>query len=456
MKTGVQFKAYPTKAQKLALCQWMGCARAIWNAKCEENKYYTQYARKYHPIGTYAPVDATYSQFKDNELTPWLKKCPSQILRNSATNWYKTYCGFMQGENGKPKRKPKGDKGSIYLTNELYRFEQNEKGDWLLYVGVKRNNIGVLEVNFHREFEIPKSLTITRKGGDYFVSFCYDLPTENNKPAKDQEQLFQYFQSLSEDQLQALVKPMDRGVVIAVQTDTESYDFTPEQKRKMEKTEKYIKRQQKKLSRQVKGSNRRKKTKHKIGKAHKKIRNIRKDFCHKTSRAIVDSAPGIVGMEDLKVKNMTKRPKAKQDENGKYLKNNAAQKAGLNKSILNKGWGILGIFTQYKAARAGKAVFKIAPNGTSQECAKCHHTHPDNRKTQAEFKCVKCGHVDNADHNAAEVIKYRTVKLVVHAGTVLSSNGRLDTGRGADRKTEAASAAFADGNEASTKEAIAA
>ncbi len=35
---------------------------------------------------------------------------------------------------------------------------------------------------------------------------------------------------------------------------------------------------------------------------------------------------------------MTKKPKAKKGEKGKWLKNNARVKAVLNKSILDKSW----------------------------------------------------------------------------------------------------------------------
>ena len=35
---------------------------------------------------------------------------------------------------------------------------------------------------------------------------------------------------------------------------------------------------------------------------------------------------------------MTRRPKAKQDEQGRFISNKAKQKSGLNKAILNVGW----------------------------------------------------------------------------------------------------------------------
>ena len=83
---------------------------------------------------------------------------------------------------------------------------------------------------------------------------------------------------------------IDRGVVRPVQAGSEVFDLTPEQKRNKEGRERYLKRYQRRLSKQRTGSSRRYKTKKKIADCHQKIANIRKDFCHKTSRKIVDKA----------------------------------------------------------------------------------------------------------------------------------------------------------------------
>ncbi len=120
---------------------------------------------------------------------------------------------------------------------------------------------------------------------------------------------------------------------------------------------------------------------------------------------------------------MTRRPKPKKDAKGKFLPNKARAKAGLNRQILDKNWHKLEVYTQYKAHQAGKAFFKVAPNHTSQECAHCHHIHPDNRRSQARFPCRSCGHTDNADFNAAKVIRWRAIQYITNAGTELSSRG---------------------------------
>ncbi|WP_199525032.1 helix-turn-helix domain-containing protein, partial [Pseudoalteromonas sp. bablab_jr011] len=46
MLTGIKLRANPTSHQKLVLSQWMGCARSIWNAKVDEEKYFRTFARK--------------------------------------------------------------------------------------------------------------------------------------------------------------------------------------------------------------------------------------------------------------------------------------------------------------------------------------------------------------------------------------------------------------------------
>jgi putative transposase len=454
MLLGIQLKANPTGRQKLILSQWMGCARFIWNAKCDEERYYTTFARKYYPIGTYAPIDQKASQFKNKELTPWLYECPSQIIRNAAVNWYQTFQKFIKGQCGKPKHKPKTDKGSVHLTRELFKFDTGEDGVTRLFIGTKTNNIGYLSFKSHRSFQLPNSIYLKKERGQYTISFCYNDEKRDQHSLTAHEHLA-YLKGADKKYLNDHVIGIDRGVANPAQADNQFFDFTSGQKKNLTKTERYIKRLQRRLAKQKqKTSRRRAKTKHRISSHHAKCRNIRKDFCHQTSRTLVNSSAKVFIFEDLKTANMTKAPKAKQDEHGKFISNNAKQKAGLNKAILSKGWHQLEIFTKYKANQAGKALFKVSAHYTSQECANCGHIHPDNRKSQALFHCGCCGHIDHADRNASLVIKKRAIKLILDTGTVLSERGVLtsaDTGRGAKSQPGKGTALSASGNEPSKK-----
>ena len=276
MLQGIKLLAHPTEKQKQVLSQWMGCARVIWNAKCQDEQYMTRFARKYLPIGTYAPVDQTYAQYKNKALTPWLYSCPSQILRNSAVNWYQTYWDFIKGECGKPKIKSKSATASIYLTNELFKFVVGEDGNTRLFIGTKKNNIGFLSLKIHKRFKLPNSITIKRERGKYYVSFSYGKNSERNLDFNRDN--LHYLQKASSQWLINHVVGIDRGVAIPAQTQDMSYDFSCEQKKNVKGRQKYIKRMQRKLARQKKGSKRRHRTKQRVANLHGKIANIRNDF----------------------------------------------------------------------------------------------------------------------------------------------------------------------------------
>ncbi|SEI57071.1 putative transposase [Allopseudospirillum japonicum] len=459
MLTGIKLRANPTSGQKLVLSQWMGCARSIWNAKVDEERYYRTFARKYYPIGTYAPIDQKTSQFKSKELTPWLYKCPSQIIRNSAVNWYQTYQKFMKGACGRPKRKPKTDRGSLYLTREVFRFDRCEDGNLRLFIGTKTNNIGYLSFKAHAKFQIPNSLYVRKERGQYYVSFCYENEKDESELLSNAEHLA-FLQGSTKEYLEEYTIGVDRGVAIPAHAGSMTFDFCDNQKKHMSKSDRYIKRLQRKLARQQKGSSRRNKTKHRIATHHAKKANIRNDFAHKASRSLVDCKAKVIVFEALSTSRMTRKPKARKDEQGRYISNKAKQKAGLNKSILNVGWHMIETYTQYKAYQAGKAVFKIPAPYTSQECAKCDHTHPDNRKSQELFVCGHCGNTDNADNNASLVIKKRAINLILDTGTVLSDDGVLqlksDSGRGGNRKTSRAKSSTSSVQRSVKKEKLAA
>lgn len=333
MLTGIKLRANPTASQREKLSRWMGCARVIWNAKCDEERYYRTFARKYYPVGTYAPVDQTAAHFKDTELTPWLSECPSQIIRNTAVNWYNTYRKFLKGVCGRPKRHPKTDRASIYLTRELFRFDRCADGVTRLFIGTKTNNIGYLSIKNHAAYNLPNSLYIRKERGQYFVSFCY----EDGKPeAASYTDDLAMLAGADRAWLEENTVGVDRGVAVPVQAGDLALDYLPSQKHHTARAGRYIKRLQRRLARQQKGSNRRNRTRQRLSGYHAQRANIRTDFAHQTSRTLVNGARVIV-FEALKTQRMTRRAKPVQDESGRYLPNQRKAKSGLNAAILNVG-----------------------------------------------------------------------------------------------------------------------
>ncbi|QFQ96985.1 transposase [Streptomyces phaeolivaceus] len=125
----------------------------------------------------------------------------------------------------------------------------------------------------------------------------------------------------------------------------------------------------------------------------------RKDWCEKTSTMLARSYDR-VRFEKLNIKTMTAKAKAKPDPDDpdQYLKNGRAAKAGLNRSILAQGWGLLRQRTGDKAP--GRVVDVPAPY-TSLRCSACGWIDKNSRKSQAEFVCSSCGFACNADTNAS-------------------------------------------------------
>lgn len=79
---------------------------------------------------------------------------------------------------------------------------------------------------------------------------------------------------------------------------------------------------------------------------------------------------------------------------------------------------------RYKCAAAGIAVVAVSPAYTSQQCHLCGTIDRRNRKG-ARFDCVRCGHSDDADINAAKNIRDRH-NPAIDGGTGCLSTTHMD------------------------------
>ena len=122
------------------------------------------------------------------------------------------------------------------------------------------------------------------------------------------------------------------------------------------------------------------------------IANARKDFLHKATTTISKSH-ALVCIEDLQVRNMSGSAKGNSEQPGKKV----SRKSGLNRAILDQGWGEFRRQLGYKVAWNGGMLLAVAPHHTSQTCPCCGHVSKDNRQTQAKFLCVDCGYESHAD-----------------------------------------------------------
>jgi putative transposase len=157
---------------------------------------------------------------------------------------------------------------------------------------------------------------------------------------------------------------------------------------------------QRALARKKPGSHNRRKAAQRVQRIYRKVGDIRKDFLHKTSTAIAQNH-GVVVLETLDVRNMVASARGTAEQPG----NNVRAKAGLNRAILDQGWYTFEQMLTYKLKKLGGQLLHAPAAYTSQRCSGCAHTTPDNRRAQAAFCCVSCGHADNADTNAAKNLR---------------------------------------------------
>ena len=109
-----------------------------------------------------------------------------------------------------------------------------------------------------------------------------------------------------------------------------------------------LRRAQRSLARKAKASQRRRKQRRRVARLHEHVANIRRDFHHKTARALVQ-AFDVICHEDLQVKNMV-------------------QNHCLAQSISDAAWGQFIAILYGKAEGAGRRMIAVDPRGTSQTC----------------------------------------------------------------------------------------
>jgi putative transposase len=143
-------------------------------------------------------------------------------------------------------------------------------------------------------------------------------------------------------------------------------------------------------------SGNRRRAKQKLAKLHRMVTNRRRDFHHQTARRLVDTCD-VIAVESLAIASMTRSVSGTVQQPGR----NVAAKSGLNRSILDAGWGQFLVILLAKAEGAGRRVVKVTPWRTSITCNVCGAC--CERPRQDTVVCPTHGSMD-ADLNAARNI----------------------------------------------------
>jgi putative transposase len=309
---------------------------------------------------------------------PWFKDVYSQVLQNSLKRLDDAYDGFYNEGKGYPKYKKRGQWDSItYPQYKTFPVDNM----------VTVPKIGKIKIVYHRH--IPKearikTLTIEKDGGKWFACFSFEVIHTHVEPKQDLSKSI----------------GIDMGLIDFYYGSDGSHIEVP---RYLRKSEEKLKKLQRRFSKTEKRTKKWYKILKSLQKAHYKVKCQREDFLHKQANRLLQEYDIIVH-EKLNIAGMKKRPKVKQDENGKYLPNNASAKGGLNKSISDVSWGKFFEILKYKGLVQGKTVIAIDPKYTSQICSGCGNVVEKSLSTRTHI-CPFCGLILPRDYNSALYIK---------------------------------------------------
>jgi putative transposase len=368
-----KFLLEPTTRQRAALECVLDLQRELYNAALQERRGAWKWNRR-----SVSYFDQTKELTELRQLRPDILSFGVTVCRGTLRRLDRAFDGFFArckaGEKpGFPRFRGPGSFDSVQWGDTNGWALNEDAGRLRLY------GIGQVTVKLHRPIRgTPKTITIKREGKRFWVSVqCVDVPAEP-LPATGKS------------------VGIDLGVDNLVATSDGRLIEGP---RFAKRAQAGLEKAQQDLSTKVRGSKRREKAKQRVGAHHRRIANQRRDFHHQVSRQLVDDHDLIV-YEDLKIKNMTRRPKPRPDGNGGHEANGARAKSGLNRSIHDAGWGALQAMIVYKAESAGREVIAVDPRNTSRTCASCGHVSSGNRHG-AVFRCTRCGQEAHADINAA-------------------------------------------------------
>jgi len=369
MRLAYQAEIRPTPRQIGALFQHAGNARWAYNWGLHQHREaYEKWVAEGKPkkwkgwpnaISLHRALNVLKKAAPEDGGVPWMYEASKAAPQEALRDLDKAFRNFLSGRTKYPrfKSRSKGIGGfrlSGKITADTHTIQLPRIGKVKFQPG-ERN---YLPWGKHAQ------VSVTEQAGRWFVSVVGPEVAEaapNGGPA------------VGLDLGVARLATLSDGTII-------------ENPKALQRSQKKLKRLQQEVSRKRKGSANRTKARAKLAKAHARVRNVRCDALHKATTTIAKSH-GKVVIEDLKVQNMTR--------------GGGARKRGLNRVVLDASFGEFRRLLEYKGKLYGCEVVAVPPHYTSQRCSMCGHVEKGNRTSQAEFRCLSCGHEANADLNAA-------------------------------------------------------
>ncbi|AOW99720.1 transposase [Moorena producens PAL-8-15-08-1] len=375
MRAAYQYRLRLTKAQEYEIEKWLDLLRCQYNYLLADRfNWYEQNRCSIDscPLICYLPdlrnnpdyfsQKKTLPQLKKDR--PWYKVVQSQVLQDCVKRVDLAFKRFIKGDsNGKKSGRPRFKGKNRYNSFTFPSLYKNPINGNILTLP----KFGKVRMIYHRPipegFKI-KTATITRKADGYYVTLSIQDDTVPDVIPVD-----------------SVKNPIgiDMGLKSFLIKSDGSEVPIPQYYRKAQKRLKKI---QKAVSRSKKGSNNRNKVVKRLGKAHKKVADTRRDFNFKTSKELLDNYD-LIAHEKLNIKGLARTK--------------------LAKSVLDAGWAQFLSILSNKAENAGLVTIAVNPRNTSQNCSNCGTKVPKKLKNRIH-SCPSCGYTEDRDVNAAKNI----------------------------------------------------
>lgn len=394
IRRGNKYRLYPTDDQAKLFSQYAGVVRLVFNLALEQRR---DHWRAFHCAnGRHISMpsqcrELTALRAEYDFIRDVCQTCQQQALRDLDT----AFTNFFSGNAKYPTPRRKG-------VNDSFRFQGREIETRMLnrkWSEVRLPKIGWVRFRDTRPMRGKLiNATITANVAGWHISF-----TRETKPAI----LKSIGRSVGIDLGVANTLALSTGEMLKVPTALEALE-------RRHRTAQRV------AARRKRGSKRRSKAILRCAKLAAKRARIRRDWQHKVSTDIANRF-GVVVLENLNIGNMTASARGTDFDPGRNVKT----KAGLNRSILNQGWGGIRSMLEYKIQERGGKLVTVDARLTSQTCSHCGAVDRESRKSQAIFSCTSCGYHAHADQNAAvNILRRNTACLLVEGEPKLTVETR--------------------------------
>jgi putative transposase len=377
MKSTYQYRFYPDTKQKLELNEWLRISRYWYNRQLgdrfdwwEMNRTRVDACPLVSSIAAVREKPNFYSQkkqlpvLKQDLVKVWhsgklldFKRVDSTVLQAVSKRVEKAFERFIAGDSkggksGKPRFKTVADFKTMTFATASDDWVKLVRKSWMY---IRLPKIGVVKVRMHRPipdgFKI-KQVSVTLKADGWFINIMLE---DQSIPSPVADEMFPTW-----DNSIGLDAVLHEDVYLATSEGEKLPSLKPLRKNQAKLDRISTKRNQRK-----RGSKARRKLAKREARQHQRIARSRKDFQYKTAHKIVRTGKQFIFHENLNLKGLTKRNKAKQADDGTFLPNGQSAKSGLNKSWSDAAFGNFFTTLNYIAAKAGTVVIPKNPAYTS-------------------------------------------------------------------------------------------